>query len=233
VHVPDLHTRVDTLPHTVIIDRSSHADQVAPLVPFLQPGARGGQVIVAEVLVQFTDPVVGADDQAYVARACGSPMPDGLWQGWIEFLPAGPGRPVRSGRETTQPSRADAVYWATGLTQVYLEGALERALRPRGAHAEPHVPPPIFDGPADEEYEKVGAGPAPESILNPFSGYRKGEALLRKQLAALSPWHLVNIVRAYELSDLDPAALNLMSAPALIEIIVTSVRALTESPSAR
>jgi hypothetical protein len=57
-------------------------------------------------------------------------MPDGLWEGWIEFIPTDGGAPLRSRRETTQPNRDDAVYWATGLTPVYLEGALERALRP-------------------------------------------------------------------------------------------------------
>ena len=40
------------------------------------------------------------------------------------------GAAVRSGRETTQPNRQDTAYWATGLTPVYLEGALGRALNP-------------------------------------------------------------------------------------------------------
>ena len=31
-------------------------------------------------------------------------------------------------RETTQPNHTDVVYWATGLGQIYLEGALTRAL---------------------------------------------------------------------------------------------------------
>ena len=85
---------------------------------------------MAEVLVQFTDPVTGSDGRIYIARACGSEMPDGLWQGWIEFESAAGGTMLRSGRETTQPKREDAIYWATGLTPVYLEGALERALKP-------------------------------------------------------------------------------------------------------
>ena len=37
---------------------------------------------------------------------------------------------VRSGRETTQPNLTDLEYWAQGLTPVYLEGALRRALEP-------------------------------------------------------------------------------------------------------
>lgn len=176
--------------------------------------------------MQFTDPVVRSDTEVYVARACGSEMPDGLWQGWIEFLPIGSGTPVRSGRETTQPNREDALYWATGLTNVYLEGALERALKPPVRPLTDPIPPPVFDAPANEPIPT-----APEGILNPFSVYRKGETLLRRQLAALSPWHLVNIILANELSALPTDVLNVMDAPELIELIVTGVRAQTETPT--
>jgi hypothetical protein len=184
---------------------------------------------VAEVLVQFTEPVVGEDGTAYVARACGSEMPDGLWQGWIEFLPLGKGEPVRSGRETTQPKHDDVLYWATGLTAVYLEGALDRALRPAVRAPEPVIPPPVFDRPAGDDLPPT---PIHEAVLNPFSVYRKGEALLRRQLAALSEWHLVNIVEAYKLSDVSGDELNRMPAAGLIELIVSNVRA-AESANAR
>jgi len=175
---------------------------------------------VAEVLVQFTDSVRDADGRLYTARACAAEMPDARWQGWIEFLPDDGGEPVRSGRETTQPNRQDMEYWATGLTEVYLEGALHRAIKPHRAASEPVIPPPVFDAPAAAD-----SPPAPtESILNPFSVYRKGETYLRSQLAALSRWHLVNIARAHRLADADAATLNRMPSSALIEIIVTGVR---------
>jgi hypothetical protein len=67
-----------------------------------------------------------------------------------------------------------------------------------------------------------------DSILNPFPVYRKGEALLRRQLGAFSVWHLVNIVRDHELSDLPAATLNAMTAADLIELIVAAVRARSE-----
>jgi hypothetical protein len=176
---------------------------------------------VAEVLVQFTDPVIAQDGRVFMARACGSEADDGLWQGWIEFVPVGEGEVLRSRRETTQPNRADAVYWATGLTNVFLEGSLERTLRPATrATALPDLPA-AFDGPAPEP---ASAAPGVESVLNPFSVYRKGEPLLRSQLAALSPWHLVNIVRAHHLSDIPAADLNTLPGAALIEIIVEGVR---------
>jgi hypothetical protein len=175
---------------------------------------------VAEVLVQFTDLVFDDEGRAYTARACGAEMDDGRWQGWIEFLPVNDESPIRSGRETTQPNRQHVEYWATGLSEVYLEGALQRALKPFKPPPEPAIPPPVFDGPA----EPAVAPGEPESILNPFSVYRKGEELLRSQLAALSSWHLANIIRAHGLSELDGSALNRMSPEVLSEIIVQGVR---------
>lgn len=182
---------------------------------------------MAEVLVEFNEPVTGSDGITYIARACGSETDTGHWHGWVEFLPVGAGEPVRTGRETTQPNRADTIYWATGLTPVYLEGALERALnRPVIPPARAAVPP-VFDEPAPEF---VRADP-PDSILDPFSVYRKGEALLRSQLRALSGWHLVNIIRDYALSDMDAAALNSLSELELVELIVATVRERSKEPS--
>jgi hypothetical protein len=62
-------------------------------------------------------------------------------------------------------------------------------------------------------------------VLDPFSVYEKGELLLRRQLGALSPRHLINIVRDYELSDADLNTLNSLRASELVELIVAAVRA--------
>ena len=150
-------------------------------------------------------------------------MAGSTWQGWIEFIPVNGGDPLRSPRETTQPNRVDAIYWATGLTGVYLEGALRRALEQPLAVPVPPPQPSIFAGPA-ESTVVTPADAAPTSILDPFSVYEKGEALLRRQLAALSAWHLVNIALEYELTDLDVETLNRLPATELIELIVNSVR---------
>jgi hypothetical protein len=176
---------------------------------------------VAETLLGFQEDVVGPDGTRFEARACGSPMPGGTWQGWIEFVPVNGGDPIRSPRETTQPNRADTAYWATGLTGVYLEGALRRALeQPLGV---PFLPPQpsVFPGPARSTI--VASDAAPTSVLDPFSIYEKGETLLRRQLAALSAWHLVNIAIDYDLTAIDVENLNRMSAPELIELIVRGV----------
>ena len=136
---------------------------------------------MAEVLVEFAELIAGEDGTTYAARACGAPMRDGQWQGWVEFVPPS-GDPVCSARETTQPNRQDTIYWATGLTPVFLEGSLRRTLnRPVRPIARP-IAPPYFSAPA----EPFVIGERTESILDPFSVYRKGEALLRRQLSAMA-----------------------------------------------
>lgn len=180
-----------------------------------------------ETLVQFQSPVSGPDGLEYIARACGAPMDDGMWEGWVEFDPVGGGETVASPRETTQPNRTDTVYWATGLTAIFLEGSLRRALDAPIRVRVPIVRAPVYDGPAPSTMPTVASSEPPaagHAILDPFSVYQKGEALLRKQLAALSSWHLVNIILEYELSDEPVETLNTQPAAALIETIVSRVR---------
>src|SRR5436190_7356957 len=178
---------------------------------------------MAETLQQYSGIIVADDRSEYEARACGAAMPDGLWQAWIEFVPVGDGPPLRSPRETTQPNRADAVYWASGLSRIYLEGALGRARAKPIEVPVTQKPPPICDAPKPSPSSPAD-GVAPSSVLDPFSVYEKGEALLRQELSAMSCWHLVNIVLDYELSGETAEALNRQSAPTLINLIVSAVR---------
>jgi hypothetical protein len=187
-------------------------------------------VSMAQTIWRFAHPVRDADARLYDARVCGGPMPGGTWEGWLEFVPLAGGDPVRSSRETTQPNRADLEYWATGLTDVYLEGALQRALQPLTITSAAPLPPPIFDGPAPHVEHRVSADAAVESVLDPFSVYEKGEAVLRQQLAALSAWHIVNILVDYDLTDEDASVLNRLPAPVLMEKVIAGVR--RETPSA-
>jgi hypothetical protein len=180
-----------------------------------------GEVRVAEVLLEYPDAVTSDAGKNYTARACGAATSHGTWQGWIEFVPLGEGEPVRSARETTQPNRQDTLYWATGLTPVYLQGALRRALRPVARPTATKPDAPYFDEPADP-FVVVSNGT--EAVLDPFSVYQKGEALLRRQLSALAAWHLVNIIRKYDLSDDEPARLETLAPSTLVETIIAGVR---------
>lgn len=177
---------------------------------------------MAEVLVEFDAAFPGPDGARYAPRACARVAEDGRWEGWIEFSDVDTGAVIRSTRETTQPSRDDAMYWATGLTRVYLEGALERALSPvRRVGPEEVEVEPAFDGPAPHV---VGARPpSTRAVLDPFEVYVQGERVLRQELSALDLDHLRGIVRAY---GLDGGVAAESPIPAvLIEYIVAEVRA--------
>jgi len=178
---------------------------------------------MAQVLAQFRDVLTDDNRISYRAHACGAEMADGKWQGWLEFIPLSGATPIRSARETTQPNRTDVVYWATGLTFVYLQGALQRALHPLvRATFEPDLP--AFSEPAPPLVQSATTrGATQDAVLNPFLVYERGEGPLRRQLGALSAWHLVNIITAYHLSDTPTAVLNHLPAAQLIDVIVAGV----------
>ena len=81
---------------------------------------------MAQTLIRFDTPVIHRDGNRYKAQACGRERDNGQWEAWLEFENIETGEVLRTQRETTQPNEKDAAYWATGLSPVYLEGALER-----------------------------------------------------------------------------------------------------------
>jgi hypothetical protein len=182
---------------------------------------------MAEVLVEFDAVFRGPDAARYAPRACARLGADGLWEGWLEFSDLDTGAVIRSGRETTQPSRADAMYWATGLTRVYLEGALTRALAPtRRIEPVRLEVEPAFDGPAPSMSTGEVAA-SPRAVLDPFEVYAQGERVLRQELSALELDHLRAIVQAY---GLEGGAGAESPVPAvLVEYIVAEVRARQEA----
>ncbi len=91
-----------------------------------------------ELIQEFTSEIPDADGHVYTARAMGRQRKGRtVWEGWLEFAPAG-GRGIvrRSPIETTQPNREALTYWASGVEPVYLEGALERAIASRADRRE-------------------------------------------------------------------------------------------------
>lgn len=191
---------------------------------------------MAEVLIQFSSRVRGPDDRAHIARVCGRAAEDGMWEGWIEFEPVDGGPVLRSPPESEQPNRADLEYWAGGLTEVYLEGALARAvdadlpdLRPRTVDAQP-----VYDRPAAPVAGAAGAAGAASAgsagsatvrahaVLNPFEVYAQGEDVLWEELGALDDGHLRNIIRAHDLSA-DETDLRTLNRAGLMQMIVAGV----------
>ena len=185
---------------------------------------------MSEVLVEFREALAGAEGALYRARVCGRVMEDGLWEGWIEFIPIGAGEALRSPRETEQPNRDDLVYWATGLTPVYLEGALERALRPATPAASAATATPRFaqPKPRDQEAETVStpaSRPVSHSVLDPFHVYAQGEDVLRQELSAIHAPRLREIIQEHALADTAGVDLDSMSRQALAELIFAAVKA--------
>ena len=178
---------------------------------------------MAETVAQFETPVRDREGLLYTSTVCGRERDDGLWEGWIEFTNIETRKVVRSTRETTQPNFTDLKYWATGLTEVYLEGALDRTLRaPRVRESEP-VPPPVFDGPAERTPSRRTY---PDAILDPFSVYEKSPELLVNELTALRARHLRQIITEYDLAEPSDVPLESLTEPELGSLIVRRVREL-------
>ena len=190
---------------------------------------------MSEVLVRFTQPTRSETGELFWSRAMGQLADDGLWDGWIEFAREGDEEVLATERETKQPNRADLLYWAEGLTDVYLEGALARALAPeRPLPVSPSLPPmpPSSGGPARHgtpiPHARLSAAAIKSHVvLDPYATYAEGEDLLRKQLHALSHDHLHNIVEAYEMTD-DVEWAHEATEEELIEKIMDSVREAVE-----
>ena len=79
--------------------------------------------LVAVATLQATD------GHVYSGLICGRRV-DYRWEGWIEFVPVDGSSVFHTPRETTQPNLDALEHWASGLTSVYLDGALTRAIHP-------------------------------------------------------------------------------------------------------
>jgi hypothetical protein len=179
-------------------------------------------VVMAEVLVEFDTTVPGSDGTRWAPRVCGRIAADGLWEGWIEFTPNHDDvEPIRTPRETEQPNRDDLMYWAQGLTQVYLEDALRRALEPSPpARLARAAPPPHFEGPAPRARHVTAATPHP--ILNPYDVYLQGEDILVRELSALSEGRVRDIAVAFGL--VTPTVASELNRDELSATILAGVR---------
>ena len=185
---------------------------------------------MAEILVKFDEPIAASGGKAYFAQAVGKEVEGGLWHGWLEFqavsdeLDALP-----SGRETTQPNRTNLEYWAQGLTKIYLEGALARAIsltEPQRETPPMEAEPSLFSAPASREATPPRAVPAasPRPILDPFQVYSQGEEILRRELSALSRDHVERIAIAHRIGASARLGLNPASKADLIDAIVRAAR---------
>ncbi len=186
---------------------------------------------MSEILVKYDEPIATPNGTKYFAQTVGSEMQGGQWEGWVEFFPMNEvGSAVESARETTQPNRANLELWAQGLTAVYLQGALDRAI---SVAAGPHESVATvgesgtFTKPARRRFttSAPATGAEHHPILDPFEVYAQGEQVLRGELNALSRDHLETIASAFSVID-SPRSSGIKSVPTadLIEAIVVKAR---------
>jgi hypothetical protein len=180
---------------------------------------------MAQTLIRFDTPVVHRDGDRYKAQACGRERENGSWEAWLEFENIETGEVLRTQRETTQPNEKDAPYWATGLSPVYLEGALDRILNPPKTRVVELSPPPFFHGPAPKPRRRTMMSDR-EPILDPFSVYEKNPGALAQELTALRGWHLRQIIRDYDLVDESDVVLESLTEPELGSLIMHRMREL-------
>jgi hypothetical protein len=166
-----------------------------------------------ERLHSYTAGVPGIDGRTYTTHVLGRQRDDGTWEGTLFFEPTDQATPLESDAETTQPNRDALIYWATGLEDTFLEGALRRAERKRDSG--------VRQTPANQA---APLAPPFRTVLNPFEVYQQGETILRDELGALSAGHLQNIIRAYGLGSTASATASVNRDP-LVEQILASVRA--------
>lgn len=179
---------------------------------------------MAEVLLAFEGPVVDESGR-YRARVVGRLAEDGMWEGWLEFEPLDRDADTLIGPvESRQPEFEHLTYWASGLTPVYLEGALHRARRPNVVRTTP-VETPVSDKPAPRTVTKtaVPLGTRPEAILDPFEVARQsGLDVLEQELHALHRPRLLAIIDHY---DLNPAGeeIDWMNQAQLVRFVLVAV----------
>jgi hypothetical protein len=179
---------------------------------------------MAHVVAVFDPPLALANGRIYTAQACGRQRDDGRWEGWLEFIPADGSVVLRTERETTQRNLADLEHWASTLTPVYLQGALDRTLTPPTVVVEQPEIPAVYDEPAPPRAIVTPVTPAEtEPLLDPFSVFLKGETELARQLAILDPQHLRAIIARYNLADRS-VDLNALTVPELVGTIIGGVR---------
>jgi len=198
---------------------------------------------MAEILVKFDEPIAAPGGKTYLAQAVGKEVDGGLWDAWLEFQSVDDGSDaLASGRETTQPNRKNIEYWAQGLTKVYLEGALNRAIslaEPPRERAPMEPEPARFSEPASRSPNTSSPRPLTRrAVLDPFQVYAQGEEILLGELRALSRDHLENIAAANGIGIRGTGGIKAASKEDLIEAIVgearrTSTRPIRDSGEAR
>jgi len=146
---------------------------------------------------QFERPMRDAAGDTYLVFVQGRSRPRDTWEGWLVFERQRDARRFNTGTETTQPDAQAVLYWASGLTDVYLEGALDRALAVDIAPRSISEAPPLVGYGVDAVERSRRLTQVERHVLALFQNIRMTRLLTERVLDQL-PYAHADIVRALE-----------------------------------
>ena len=146
---------------------------------------------------QFERPMQDAGGDTFLVFVQGRSRPQDTWEGWLVFERQRDARRFSTPVETTQPDAQAVLYWASGLTNVYLEGALERALSVTIAPRSVADAPPLVGYGVDAVEQSHRLTLIERHVLAVFQNIRMTRLLTPRVLDQL-PYAHADIVRALE-----------------------------------
>lgn len=149
------------------------------------------------LLQQFEHQVRDGDGTIFNIYLYGRSRPHDTWQGWLVFERAADGQRFSTDVETTQSNADGILYWATGLTDAYFEGALQRALQPAPKPMPYRIPDPLVGGPDDTAGRRRRLAKLERAVLDCFTRSQSIRILTRSVFDQLTYAH-ADIVRALE-----------------------------------
>lgn len=158
-----------------------------------------GWAAMDRLLQEFEQPIRDRDGLVYRVYLYGRSRPGDTWQGWLVFERGSDQQRLSTPVETTQPNAEAVLYWATGLTDAYVDGALERAKKDSAIDSTSPtlvaVPEPVVGG--DSATHRQRLADLESAILDVFRLHGM-QRLLTQTLFDELPHAHADIVRALE-----------------------------------
>jgi hypothetical protein len=166
-----------------------------------------------EIVLDLEPAVTTENGLLYRATLVARAAADGHWNAWLEFVSPDSQDVLRTGIETHHATEAGLHHWASTLSDVYLRGALDRALLSSAETA------------AHRQAVAQATGANRRAIadaFDPFELFALGEHVLRRELQLFRRATLLAVIINH---DLNPRALDLskFTEAQLVAFIVTAI----------
>jgi hypothetical protein len=146
---------------------------------------------------QFERPMTDGSGNTYLVFVQGRSRPHDTWEGWLVFERQRDARRFSTPVETTQPDAQAVLYWVSGLSDTYLEGALERALSVSIAPRSMAEAPPLVGYGVDAVEHSRRLTLIERHVLALFQNIRLARLLTQRVFDQL-PYAHADVVRALE-----------------------------------